>query len=72
MNRFIDAATSLLNETRYITKEEAEAAAAVLLACNGCDLRAWSNDELEGEALESLGSDFLRDARKNAKGVREI
>lgn len=63
MSIFTDAATALLKEPRFITREEAEAAAAILLACNGHDMSNWTDDEFTGESLGGLGAEFLRRAR---------
>ncbi|QRG10231.1 hypothetical protein EZH22_31150 (plasmid) [Xanthobacter dioxanivorans] len=63
MSDFTAAAAALLKEPRYITREEAEAAAAVLRACNGHDLDTWSNGEFDEEALGGMGADFLTAVR---------
>lgn len=63
MTDFVKAAAALLKEPRHITREEAEAAAAVLRACNGHDMDSWSNGEFDQEALGGMGSDFLRAVR---------
>ncbi len=63
MSEFAKAATRLLKEPRYITREEAEAAAAVLRACNGHDMSTWTDDGFDGDALGRLGVEFLRAAR---------
>lgn len=47
-----DTLNAIKTETRLPTREEASAAAKILLLCNGMDLSDWSGDLLPCDAMD--------------------